>query len=247
MRQEEQRAASMLSDQNTTGTPLLVLLIDRFGTAMFDWEPDTLRLEIKSTWGVEPPQENMDKIWALISLITTNLFNVSLEFFIHVSNALSGNGADFANYDPATVQEMCWAITEQHLIAPFEKGEDFSSEILTYMKASLLEEGFSQVPQILTEHIGKDLTSSELVEDGLAIDEIDTNAYWDMQTRKRLDIDAYLVARMRQLIDELAALPLHHAKTDQIKQLQERAHTTLVMKAQEKAQVSESVAPIPFA
>lgn len=246
MRQEEYRIVNLLHDPDSIGTLLLAVLLDRFGTPMFEWEPETLRLEIKGAWGVEPPQENMDKIWALISILTTNLFNVSLEFFIHVSNALSGNGADFANYDPATVQEMCWALAEQHLIDPFEQNEDLSTEILEYMKASLREEGFTQVPQIMIPHIGNEIIPESRVEDGLDVDAVDVNGYWDMQVRKRLDIDEYLLARMRQLIDGLAALPLEHADADRVQKLKERADISLATKEQEKEQVAESVAPIPF-
>jgi len=246
MRQEEKRVADMLRDPDAIATPLLVILLDRFGTELFDWEPDTLRMEIRAAWGAEPPQENMDKIWALINIVTTNLFQVSLEFFIHACNALSGNGADFASYDPATVREMCWALSEQHLIDPLGEDEDFSSEILAYMKTSLKEEGFTQVPQILAPHVGTELQDASSVEEGLAVDAIEVNAYWDMQTRKRMEIDEYLLTRMRRLISDLASLPLKNADEERVQKLKSRADTALAARQQEKAQAAETVAPVPF-
>ena len=89
MRQEDMRAAKLLGDPNTIGTTLLVQVLDRFGLEVLDWEPQTLLMEIERSWKLEPPQFNMDKIWALMNVMSTNLFHTSLEFFIHVCNALS--------------------------------------------------------------------------------------------------------------------------------------------------------------
>jgi len=247
MRQDEVQAAHLLSDPASIGTPMFVLLLDRFGTDMLDWEPETLRMEIEGQWGVIPPQENRDKIWALINIVSTNLFNVSLEFFIHAANALSGEGADFGNYDPATVTEMCWALAEQHLIAPLDENEDFSTEILEYMKRALREEGFSQVPQLMKPHVGSEIDLQEDVESALALDGIDANAFWDRQTRDRMRVDEYVTRRLTRLISEVASLPLREADQRAVKQLKARADKALAAQSLEIEQGQEAVSPIPFA
>jgi len=246
MRQDDMRAADMLRDPDTIGTPMFILILDRFTMDVLDWEPQTLRSEIQREWNVEPPQENMDKIWALIDILGTNLFNTSLEFFIHACNALSGNSADFQNYDPATVQEMCWALAEQHTVHPLDEGEDFSSEILEYMKASLREEGFVQVPQFLKPHVGDEMAPQDAIEGVLGMDSIDFNGFWDAQVRKRIQIDEYVTDRLRRLLAETAVLPLREGDREAVEQLQARADKALAKQRQATGQARESVAPTPF-
>lgn len=245
MRAEDQLFSYMLLNPDTSGTTLLVGLMDQFGTEMFDWEPDTLRMEIQGIWGVEPPMENMDKIWALVTLITTNLFYVSLEAFIHICNALNGQGSDFKNYDPATVEEMCYGIAEATLIDPPEKGDEFSSEIITYMKGELEAEGFTTVPKMLKPYVGEGLVDQSSVEDVLVMDEIEAKSYWDGQAGKRADIEEYVRQRLQKLVDEIAILPLRNADAQGVEQFRQRASKALGVQTQQTTRASELAPKVP--
>lgn len=245
MRQEDKVFAAMLMSPQTSASALLVGLMDRFGTEMFDWEPDTLRIEIESDWGVSPPANNLDKVWALVTHITTNLFYVSLEAFIHVCNALNGSGADFQTYDPATVPEMCWALVETMLISPPDKGEDFSSEILTYMKTELGDEGFTTVPKLLQPHVGESVVDNGTVEDVLVMDGIEAKSYWDSQMSKRTEIDEYVRARLQQLVDDISVIPLRNADPKGIAELKQRASRALGSQLQRTKRESELAPAVP--
>ena len=243
MRQDQKAFAALLQNPETIGTLLLVGLLDEFGTEFLGWEPETLEREISQTWNVQVPARNRDKIWALVTELTTDTFYSSLDGFIHICNALSDHGADFQNFDPATVQEMCWALAEIHLINPPDEKTRFNDEIVAYMKARLETESFQKAPQMLRPYVPD--TATDAVEEPLAMDGIDYNGFWDKQQRDRLQIDEYVRNRLFALIQGLAALPLHHADAGHVQELVRNASKALAVQAQATAQASEAVAPPP--
>ena len=106
------RVAALLTNEEMLATPLLVLCMDEFGTEFLEWEPETFDIEIQTRFGVQMPDSNRDKLWAMVTALTTNLFYVSLETFIPTCNMLNGSEADFDNYDPVTSEEAAWGIVE---------------------------------------------------------------------------------------------------------------------------------------
>lgn len=234
--------AKHLTDPDAIATVLLVGLLDEFGTEMFDWEPDTLNLEIESVWKVCAPQVNRDKIWALITTITTNAFTRELDGFTHICNALNGSGASFQTYDPATVQEMAWAIAEVTLVDPLES--PFGPEIVAYMQARLSLEAFDKPPRMLAKFVPP-MESDEAINANLEADGIMVKSYWDNQLLKRIEVDSYVVERLARLIGEVTALPLAAADPKALQDLKQRAKTTLVRQGQEIQAARESVPARP--
>lgn len=227
---------NLLSNKQATASALLIGLIDKFGVECFDWDPLTLRSEIKDNWGVELSLENSDKVWAMITVLTSNLFYSSLEVFINTCNAFSDSGADFHNYDPATIQEICWALTEVQLMDPPDTQDStyqFKTEILSYMYEELRQEGFTKVPKLLQPYFGQDLDDSTKVDEVFAGDEIMAKSYWDGQTEKKLQIDNFIKTRLQQLITEVTSLTLQHGNPEAIQQLKARAGTTLARQSQQ--------------
>lgn len=247
MRQEDQISAAVLQNPESVGSAILIILMDRFGTGMFEWEPDTLRMEIQSNFDVIPPQENMDKIWALITVITTNLFYVSMEAFIHICNALGNEGVDFQNYDPATVDEMCWGITEASLVYPPDKEDTFSQEVLTYMRAQLAAEGFTSVPRLLKPYVGEEIIDKSQVEDVITMDETGASAYWKDQQRKLADTDNYVRDQLQRMVDTIIALPLKNSDPEGIAELRKRASKVLGAQVQQTKKEHALLPARPFA
>jgi hypothetical protein len=244
MRQDDRTFARLLADSETSGTVLLIGLLDEFGTEFFDWEPDTLLREIKARWRVDVPVANRDKIWALVTVLTTNLFTTDLDAFVHVCNSLSDQGADFENWNPADTQEMAWALAEISLLDGEEALKGLAPEIIAYMGAQLDAEGFTEAPQLLKAYVPVEVPREQI---GLALeaDSIDTNAWWDAQTRKRLSVDEYVKTRLLKLVQEVSSLPLTHANSQALADLRSRAETTLAGQAKETAQAAGSVSPTP--
>lgn len=240
MQQRQAPFSQMLVDPETPASILVVGLMDEFGTDFFNWEPDTLLLETQSVWKVQPPSINRDKIWALVTEITTNLFYQNLDAFNHVCNALSGSNADFQNWDPVNVRQMCWGIAEVSLADPPEKGDEFSEEIKIYMRERLEFEGFSKVPKLLKDFV-KLPDRSQSINETLTSDAIGFKSYWDAQQRKLLEIDEWCQDRMNRIIVLLGTLPLQNADQKALAGFRERAATALAAQSRTTTRELESV------
>jgi hypothetical protein len=232
-----------LEDPEAIATVLLVILIDRWGTEFFSWEPETLDLQAKADFGATIPRKNKDKIWALVTYLTTDRFTQSLDLFIHICNALSGSGADFQNYDPAEVQEIAWCLAEVSLLEPMD--EPLSPDIVTYIDARLDEEGFTKPPRILTQYASEPVPES-VVEGNLGIDGIDVKSHWDSQALKRGQVDEYIRDRLHQLLQDVAHLPLLNADDQARSQLLERAGKALEAQSRQTEREQELAPQRPF-
>lgn len=206
--------ANILRNEELFATTLVTMLVDEFGTDFFDWSPETLELEIRSRAGIKLPDVNRDKVWALVTAITTNTFYISLETFIPVCNSLNGSEADFDDYDPVTSDEAAWGITEVLLHDPLQKDEDagrrFSHEIRRYIGMTLTDEGMTTIPRTLKPYVEFDRDPSETVGIDMGPDEHMLAAYTKRQAEGRDEIDAYVQTRLEALQGQLAALPLRN-------------------------------------
>lgn len=233
-----------LTDPDAIGSVLLIGLLDEYGTEMLTWEPQTLDLEVKHDWKVAIPQVNKDKVWALVTELTTNLFYSSLDAFTHICNSLNGSGADFLNYDFADVQEMCWTLAEVQLLDPPDEGESFNEEIRSYMGERLKAEAFERVPKILKPYVEAP-DRDEAIDGVLTEDAIDAKMFWDGQMRKVLEVDQFVRQRLHKLFVDLSTLPLENADSEAMKATLERAGRVLAGQSQQTAQEEESVRPAP--
>lgn len=217
---ENSKLGAILTNEDMLGTPLLVLCLDQFGTAFFEWEPASFDAEIKSRFGVDMPTVNRDKIWSLVAALTTDLFYHSLETFIPTCNALSGSEADFDDYDPVTGEEAAWGIVEVSLIDPPEQGEDpasrFSHEIKRYIGMTLQSEGVTKPPSFLTPYV--EIDSDPDQEAGLNIgpDEGMLAMYTRRQQDQRQEIEAYVRSQLEDLVGQLRTLPLKNGDASKV-------------------------------
>lgn len=240
--QTKSDVSALFLNPQTPGTVLLCLLVDEFGTEFFDWEPETLALEIRNHWKVTPPTVNRDKVWALVTAMTTNLFYSNLDAFMHICNALNDSGADFENFDPATITDIAWAIAELSLIDPptaKDKSYVFADDILAYMQAELDREGFSKPPRILATYL-KPIDNEERLNSVLEGDGIEFKGYWDDQNHKRLDVEQYVSQRLASLLALLSSVPLQHADREAVQELRQRADKALGAQSRSIQQERES-------
>lgn len=235
----------VLKDLSTPATALLVLLIDEYGTEWFDWEPETLEHEIQARWRVALPAHNRDKIWALVTMLTTNQFYRNLDCFVHTCNALNDRGSDFQNFDPPSVSDIAWAVAESTMIDPPEPRDEsrqFSPEVVHLMSLTMDQEGFSRSPKILAKYASPtgDESKLQVVLDG---DGIDYKAYWTDQERKRVEVDQYVASRLAETLDLMGRLPLRHADPEAIAGLKQRANKALGAQQTELEREKETASP----
>lgn len=206
----DSEAAKILTDDNTLATPLLVLCVDRFGTEFFEWEPMTFDVETRSEFGIKIPGVNRDKIWALVTALTTDAFFKSLETFIPICNSLNGSRADFDNYDPVTSEEAAWGITEVILNDPPEVTLDklFSHEIRYYIGLTLKSEGVTTPPRVLKPFAEYDTNPEEEAGSIVGPDEGFVAMHAKRQKEESDGINEYVKYRMALIMQQLKSLPL---------------------------------------
>lgn len=199
----------LFEDESSFATPMIAALTDQVGSVeWFDWEPEAVRAEIRDRFDADIPQDNLDKIQALVMALTTNQFYVSLESFIAICNALGGDGVDFRTFDPADVEEMSWAVTEvltndETQSLPLE--QVFGEEIRHYVGVQAQTEGFQELPKplslfgVLESKYGQ---ASEMADPELF------SAFFTSAKDEVRDVEVTNQQRYRRMLQQLDALPL---------------------------------------
>lgn len=229
---DRSKFGKLLEEPKASATALLVMLIDTFGIELIGWEPETLRMEIEDEWKVKPKQVNMDKINCLVNFLASNTFYKNIDVFMHTCTVLNDSPADFSQFDPPDVYEMCWAIVELSLLNPPEGPEDeFNPEIITYMQLKLEEEGFHRVPKTLSKIVSMPETPHS-INDTLDDEAIDSKAWWDKQQEKLSNIDAYVCEKLFSLLSQIVSLPLTSADQKGLESLVQRARKLLEARGQ---------------
>ena len=228
---ESDKIAGVITNTDMLATPLLALCIDVLGgVEFFEWEPATFDAEILARFGVTMPTVNRDKVWALVSVLTTDLFYKSLETFIPVCNTLNGSEADFDDYDPVTGDEAAWGLVETSLIDPPDSGEPgarFTHEIKRYIALTLRSEGVTTPPTFLKQFTEYDNDPEEDIGIAIGPDADLLSMYTRRQKMERDEIEAYVRGKLEDLIAQLRMLSLKHGNTSKINEFVTQARSLL--------------------
>ena len=120
------------------GTVLVALCIDTFGTAALNWEPEILVEGLRETYKTDIPDDVRDRLFALITVLTSDMVYTDPLVFNHVANALSGGDVPMTTFEPAEPVEAAWAVVEVLMadnddIDPEAFGEDVKAFIGTIL------------------------------------------------------------------------------------------------------------------
>ena len=205
----------ILLNSESFATTLITILIDQYAMNVLEWTPQTIRQELQQDFQVNVPQENIDKIMAAISLLTTDRFYQSLPTFIQLCNILSGDDFDPHVFDPATSAEMAWGITEAMLIYPPDTEEPFAEEIRYYIGEITARESIVKMPDVLAIGLRDASTVDPLAES--ADDPEMYSAMFDVQAASD-DINAMLKSQLGELFIQLDSLNLQNGSTENLLQ-----------------------------
>lgn len=216
---------SFLSSDETYATILLLIVMDKYGTECLEWSPETIKLEIEDDFGVDLPKQNLDKLMAAITIITTNFFYQDPVRFVELCNVFSGDDAEPNEFDPADVDEIAWGLSESFLLWPPEDSDSnydtkFSAEVLEYIRQTLIEEGFLSAPDVLNIS-GLDETS--FVRDTWSGDPEMYQAIYELQEAKKLEIKQFLMDNFADLKAQLKVVPLEDANKEELMARLERS------------------------
>ena len=140
-----------MHDPEIYASAALALLIDRFGTEVFSWDPTTLSLEMRGAFGEEPEDELFDRILAAIGLMTSNAFFVDLSAFMNTCNALNFGVVTSETWIPSDLDDVLWGVTEARLLLGDDfKENEFSNDVKRYVGMLLQEEGLHKTPSVLS-------------------------------------------------------------------------------------------------
>lgn len=208
--------AKLVNDTDVYTTTLLTLALDRLGNDLFEWHPETVRLEMEQALGVRLQAHAFNRLMAGIALLSTDQFYSDLPKFIDICNVLSGDDFDPETFDPADTDEICWAVTEATLLDPPDEGvPKFTEEIKAYMAAVLSREGYATAPRV----IAPILSGITLGDPGTFADDPEIfGAIHEAQQAKNEEINTMILDNLRELMAQLESLPLQNGTSREILQ-----------------------------
>lgn len=222
-------------------TTLLEIAASVFGPEMFQWDPETIRLELRDEFGVEPKEDCFNKLMAGITLVTTDFFYRSLPDFINLCNVLSNGAIDNRVWDPADALEVAWGITEALLIWPPAPSDEnpFAADILAYIGHVTRAEGIMVPPDVLRLGVRQGDDIWNMVQGEFSDDPVMFAAIYDMEKSKTEEINSEVKRRLVQLFQQLDATGLNgDSSENMVKQM---------LKAlQEQARKGEELVPVKF-
>lgn len=215
----------VIANRGSFATTLTVCMIELYGTEYFDWHPETIRRELWDDLQITIPEVNLDKIMAIVTVMTTDSFYQNLPRFIYLCNVLSDYDFDPSVFDPATADEIAWAITEILLLDPPEDPDNaFCDEIRYYIGEAVTSEGLVNPPDVLRLAMFSEDRQLDPVAE-FADDPTMYGAFWQRQQSLSEDIRQMLMARMTALLDQLERLPLVDGNTKDLVQRMRRSAT----------------------
>lgn len=206
----------LLGSPDTYATTLLVWALDTFGPELLEWHPTTIKMEVEAAAGVRLPKGNLDKLLAAVVILTTDLFFKDAARFVQLANVLAGDDFEPDEFEPADAVECAWAVTEALLLVPPDDAdpETFSDEVRLYVGHVLKEEGFVRPPDILRIAIGGDGSARAAADWGR--DPELSAAIAAEDARKAAEVEQVVRDGLRELVEQLTALPLREGSTDRL-------------------------------
>jgi len=174
-------------------------------------------MELHDDFQIEIPQSAIDKIMSAIVILTSDDFYQRLPVFNHICNVLSGDTFDPASFEPASVDEIAWAITEAVLLWPPDETDVFTDEIRGFIAKMLELEGISRPPDILRFVVPRDAPDpiSHLSNDPEMYE-----AFSQRQTDNKSSVEELLRENVQALLVQLKSLLLKDGSTtDLVKKL----------------------------
>jgi hypothetical protein len=203
----DSRLREVLENDQTYSTSLMAVLIDVYGmeTATQDWEPEVLADELMTRFSARIPKVNVDKIQAMLTILTTDLFYIDPIVFNGVCQALNNEESDFAIFNPISCEGVAWGITEATLNDP-DPEATYSDEVSRYIGVLIEERGLVFPPNIL-KSVATLLPSQGDINE-YADDPRVYEALVQVQKANSASIEEYVEKRTADLFRELEGLPL---------------------------------------
>ena len=141
---DQEVCGSIMARPGTMATVSHAIALHFFQEAIYTWEPETLAMELKDKLDVDIDEENLDRLHAIISAITSDSFHNDWVAFNAICSTLNGEN-DPNDISEMTVAEFVWGIIEVALNEE-DEGEKFSTDIAGLVGTILDQEGYTEAP-----------------------------------------------------------------------------------------------------
>lgn len=210
---------ALLLSEDSFATPLFLLALDRYGPAMLEWSPTTVQMELEQDFQLRLPKISLDKIFAAVTIVTTNYFYKDVTRFVQLCNILAGDDFQPDEFEPADAEEMLIGITEAMLLWPPDDDAadtEFSEEIREYIRQMLNVQGFLKPFDVLRVAFDNDQTSR--VDTEFADDPEMYSAIYQAQQSKTAELRDIYLQNVTALAQQLQLLQLNNGSTTKIVQ-----------------------------
>lgn len=225
---------AIFSDDSSFASSLLLAAVNHFGYDMLGnqetgepmWHPATVLQEIEEDFNIKLPQGNFDRLMAALTIATTDFFYNDTPTFIHICNVLAGSPIT-DDFDPASVLEMAWAITESNILS-LDPGEDpqFTEEIQAYIVEMCKEEGIVSPPWVISKVIGT--AQQGLLSASNFSDQPDLfQGVWYNQQVHTLEVQKVIQSNLWKLYDQLKLLATAPEVKRKLVELQNTTSTSI--------------------
>jgi len=138
---DEYAKKQALDSTETVATVVNAIIRTQYGDEAYLWDPSTVYLETRADFKAEPSANTMDRWSAMQVIMTSDAFFKRPDAFFGICNTLGSGAPFFQVFDPVTVEEAAWAITE---VAFNRELLPFSYAVRTYLKTILKQDGYEE-------------------------------------------------------------------------------------------------------
>ena len=182
-----------LESTETLATVTHAILLKQYGEQVYDWDPVTIAMEVRDDFRAEISTPSMDRWCAMQIVMGSDAFFKRLDAFMNICNTLATGEPFFGVFDPVTVEEAAWSITEVSLnreLLPF------SYPVKQYLRQILKQDGYTidNAPSAIREAF--DLKPAAMdVRKNLGV------------THNNENINAYIDDQMRDMVYQFNKIP----------------------------------------
>lgn len=216
---------SFLENKDTYGTVLLSIVLDNYGAEVLEWDTSTLIKELEEDFNAVIPQVNFDKLYAMITAVSTDSFYQDWVAFGAICTALDSDRFDKDILDIPSPEQMSWGITEVHLNEDPSAMPLFSDDVKKFQGVALEFFGMARKPDIM-----KDAILPKGVDGGIESLKDDKFMYLGFYNKNQDDIsfiNKYVKSNLTELIKQLDGVPLENRDPDSWEAFKERAKSFL--------------------
>lgn len=130
-----------LQSPETLASVVHAIIRQKYGEEAYDWDPLTVYLEIQADFNVDMDSAATDRWSAIQVIMADDAFFKRPEAFMGICNTLSEGEPFFQIFNPVSVEEAAWGITEVSLnreLLPF------SYAVKQYLRQILKADGYNE-------------------------------------------------------------------------------------------------------